>query len=62
MKTSIRQSINGFFGEAWFDLFKILCDTTSRLPKEPEEASPLMLFGSESACVTVAGNPEKAGC
>ncbi len=59
---SIRQSINGFFGEAWFNLFKILCDTTSRLPKEPEQTSPLMLFGSESACVTVAGKPEKAGC
>lgn len=59
---SIRQSINGFFGEAWFNLFKILCDTTSRLPKEPEESSPLMLFGSESACVTVAGKVEKAGC
>ena len=59
---SIRQSINGFFGEAWFNLFKILCDTTSRLPKEAEETSPLMLFGSESACVTVAGNPEKVTC
>lgn len=59
---SIRQSINGFFGEAWFNLFKILCDTTSRLPKEAEEASPLMLFGSESACVTVAGKVEKVTC
>ena len=59
---SIRQSINGFFGEAWLNLFKILCDTTSQLPKEPEETSPLMLFGSESACVTVAAKAEKAGC
>ncbi len=59
---SIRQSINGFFGEAWFNLFKILCDTTSRLPKEPEETSPLMLFGSESACMTVATKQEKAVC
>ena len=59
---SIRQSINGFFGEAWFNLFKILCDTTSRLPKEAEETSPLMLFGSESACVTVAGKAEKVTC
>jgi transcriptional regulator with XRE-family HTH domain len=48
---SIRQSINGFFGEAWFNLFKILCDTTSRLPKEPEETSPLMLYGAESVRV-----------
>jgi transcriptional regulator with XRE-family HTH domain len=59
---SIRQSINGFFGEAWFNLFKILCDTTSRLPKEPEETSPLMLFGSESACVTVSGIAKKVTC
>ncbi len=48
---SIRQSINGFFGEAWFNLFKILCDTTSRLPKEPEETSPLILYGAESVRV-----------
>lgn len=59
---SIRQSINGFFGEAWFNLFKILCDTTSRLPKEAEETSPLMLFGSESACVSVAGKADKVTC
>jgi hypothetical protein len=52
---SIRQSINGFFGEAWFNLFKILCDTTSRLPKEAEETSPLMLYGTESVRV-------KPGC
>lgn len=58
----IRQSINGFFGEAWFNLFKILCDTTSRLPKEPGETSPLMLFGSGSACVTVAGKAQKVTC
>jgi len=59
---SIRQSINGFFGEAWFNLFKILCDTTSKLPKEPEETSPLMLFGSESACVAVETRAAKAAC
>jgi len=59
---SIRQSINGFFGEAWFNLFKILCDTTSKLPQEPEETSPLMLFGAESACVAVETRAAKAAC
>ena len=59
---SIRQSINGFFGEAWFNLFKILCDTTSKLPQEPEESSPLMLFGTESACVAVVKGVTKAAC
>lgn len=59
---SIRQSINGFFGEAWFNLFKILCDTTSRLPKEPEETSPVQLLGTESASVTVGREAAMAGC
>ena len=56
------QSINGFFGEAWFNLFKILCDTTSRLPQEPEETSPVQLLGTESASVTVGREAAKATC
>lgn len=59
---SIRQSINKFFGEAWFNVLMILCDATSRLPREPEETSPLMLLGSESACVAVPGKTENATC
>jgi transcriptional regulator with XRE-family HTH domain len=59
---SIRQSINGFFGEAWFNVLMILCDTTSRLPKEPEETSPVQLLGTESASLTVGREAAKAGC
>jgi hypothetical protein len=59
---SIRQSINGFFGEAWFNLFKILCDTTSRLPAEPEETSPVTLLGTETASVSVGRETERALC
>lgn len=50
---AIRQSINGFFGEAWFNFFKILCDATSRLPMEPEETSPLKLVGAQPVSVTL---------
>jgi len=59
---SIRQSINGFFGEAWFNVLMILCNTTSRLPKEPEETSPVQLLGTESASVTVGREAAKANC
>ena len=59
---SIRQSINGFFGEAWFNLFKILCDTSSRLPQEPEATSPVKLLATQSACVIVGRKAGKARC
>lgn len=59
---SIRQNINGFFGEAWFNLFTILCDTTSRLPKEPEESSPVKLLGAEPGITNLTPSAEMAGC
>ena len=59
---AIRQSINGFFGEAWFNFFKILCDATSRLPMEPEENSPVKLLGTESGYLSVTPKAEMAGC
>jgi transcriptional regulator with XRE-family HTH domain len=59
---SIRQSINGFFGEAWFNLFKILCDATSRLPMEPEEYSPVKLLGADPGIANVTPRAEMAGC
>jgi transcriptional regulator with XRE-family HTH domain len=59
---SIRQSINGFFGEAWFNLFEILCATSSRLPQEPEDTSPVKLLGPQSACVLGGRKAAKAFC
>lgn len=61
---SIRQSINGFFGEAWFNLFKILCDATSKLPKNSAEDdyAPLTLRGAELQKFTVTGKAESAPC
>ncbi len=58
---AIRQSINGFFGEAWFNLFKILCDATSKLPEgvEQEDESPLKLLGAELKKFTGTGNHEE---
>lgn len=44
---SIRKSINGFFGEAWFNLFSIMCTATAKLPKEEEETSLLSLIEGE---------------
>jgi transcriptional regulator with XRE-family HTH domain len=60
--TSIRQSINKFFGEAWFNVLMILCDTTSRLPKEPEETSPVKLLGTETGLMNVTPKAEMASC
>jgi transcriptional regulator with XRE-family HTH domain len=59
---AIRQSINGFFGEAWFNFFKILCDATSRLPMEPEETSPVKLLGTETGFMNVTPKAEMANC
>ncbi len=59
---AIRQSINGFFGEAWFNFFKILCDATSRLPMEPEETSPVKLLGTETGFLNVTPKAEMANC
>jgi transcriptional regulator with XRE-family HTH domain len=59
---SIRQSINGFFGEAWFNFFKILCDATSRLPMEPEENSPVKLLGADPGIASITPRAEMAGC
>ena len=59
---AIRQSINGFFGEAWFNFFKILCDATSRLPMEPEETSPVKLLGTETGFMNVTPKAEMASC
>ncbi len=59
---SIRQSINKFFGEAWFNVLMILCDTTSRLPKEPEETSPVRLLGTETGLMNVTPKAEMANC
>jgi hypothetical protein len=59
---AIRRSINGFFGEAWFNLFKILCDATSRLPNEAEEASSLKLVGTEYASANVKPRAGMASC
>ena len=59
---AIRQSINGFFGEVWFNLFKILCDATSRLPKEAEETSSLKLVGTEPASASVKPRTGMASC
>jgi len=59
---SIRQSINGFFGEAWFNFFKILCDATSHLPMEPEETSPVKLLGTETGFMNVTPKAEMANC
>jgi transcriptional regulator with XRE-family HTH domain len=59
---AIRQSINGFFGEAWFNFFKILCDATSRLPMEPEETSPVKLLGTETSFMNVTPKAEMASC
>ena len=46
---ALRQSIKTFFGEAWFNLFLILCDTTAKLPQgaNPEDTSPVKLLGGE---------------
>jgi transcriptional regulator with XRE-family HTH domain len=44
---SIRKSINGFFGEAWFNLFSIMCTATAKLPKEKEDTSLLSLIEGE---------------
>jgi transcriptional regulator with XRE-family HTH domain len=44
---SIRKSINGFFGEAWFNLFSIMCTATAKLPKEEEDTSLLSLIEGE---------------
>lgn len=61
---SIRQNINGFFGEAWFNLFKILCDATSKLPKDADrdDNAPLTLLGGELQKFTVTGKGEAAVC
>lgn len=61
---SIRQNINGFFGEAWFNLFKILCDATSKLPKDAmqDDDAPLTLRGGELQKFTVTGKGEPAPC
>lgn len=59
---AIRQSINGFFGEAWFNFFKILCDAISRLPMEPEETSPVKLLGTETGFMNVTPKAEMASC
>ncbi len=59
---AIRQSINGFFGEAWFNFFKILCDATSHLPMEPEETSPVKLLGTETGFMNVTPKAEMANC
>lgn len=59
---AIRQSINGFFGEAWFNFFKILCDATSRLPMEPEETSPVKLLGTETGFMNITPKAEMANC
>ncbi len=61
---AIRQNINAFFGEAWFNLFKILCDTTSKLPEEArnEQDSPLKLLGAELSKLTVTEKSETATC
>ena len=58
----IRHSINGFFGEAWFNFFKILCDATSRLPMEPEENSPVKLLGTDPGIANDTRRAEMAGC
>lgn len=34
---NIRQNITSFFGETWFNFFKILCDATSKLPMEDDD-------------------------
>lgn len=57
---AIRQSINGFFGEAWFNLFSFLCDATSRLPQDPEDDSPLKLLAAESSRLPIGR--EKTSC
>jgi transcriptional regulator with XRE-family HTH domain len=54
---SIRQSINGFFGEAWFKLFSILCTTTSKLPKEDENESPITLLDAETMSMIANESP-----
>lgn len=54
----------GFFGEAWFNLFKILCDATSKLPKdsEAEDNAPVTLLGGELQKFTVTGKREASLC
>lgn len=59
---TLRQSINKFFGEAWFNVLMILCDTTSRLPKEPEETSPVKLLSADPGIMNVTPKAEMAGC
>jgi len=61
---AIRQNINGFFGEAWFNLFKILCDATSKLPEESEQElnAPFKLIGTKLHKVTVTEKSENAFC
>jgi transcriptional regulator with XRE-family HTH domain len=55
---SIRRSINGFFGEAWFNLFSIMCTATAKLPKEAEDTSLLTLI--EGDCVEMIGKEESS--
>jgi transcriptional regulator with XRE-family HTH domain len=61
---AIRQNINGFFGEAWFNLFKILCDATSKLPEESEQElkAPFKLMGTKLHKLTVTEKSEKTFC
>ena len=61
---TIRQNVNGLFGEAWFNLFKILCDATSKLPKDFDygDNAPVTLLGAELKKFTVTGKSETALC
>lgn len=59
---TLRQGIDGLFGEAWFNFFKILCDATCRLPMAPEESSPVQLLGMEGGLTPGSPDVRLAGC
>jgi transcriptional regulator with XRE-family HTH domain len=62
--TAIQKNINSFFGEAWFNLFKILCDATCKLPEDDhnEKNPPLSLLDADSCKLTVTEKPEATIC
>ncbi len=47
--SKLRTSIDSFFGEAWFNLFMILCESTEKLPGQQSDLrdSPVKLLGVE---------------
>lgn len=59
---SIRRSINGFFGEAWFNLFSIMCTATSKLPKEDDDDSLLTLMDGNCRGITTEEMQSFASC